>query len=211
MSRMQTLGLSSTPQPTDNLFKRLFWPSIETQYDVDLLGQQGFYVCTAVGGVSFLLLLFLGMPFVGMLTAAVYFLAACGVRERSIAASALAFALYLTGFAGGMVHGGGGNPFVGLVITMLLFSNLRATVLARRWSKQPDDETEFHPSDRSSTSVLDRLSNQLPPKIWPRGKFAFFPLVGLYLLLAVVGLMMTKRIPQPPQQPVMIERLDTRP
>jgi hypothetical protein len=37
---------------TDNLFKRLFWPRIESHYDVDLLGQQGFWVCSIVAVLS---------------------------------------------------------------------------------------------------------------------------------------------------------------
>jgi hypothetical protein len=52
MFGMETLGLSSQPQPTDNLFKRLFWPRIESHYDVDLLGQQGFWVCSIVAVLS---------------------------------------------------------------------------------------------------------------------------------------------------------------
>jgi len=76
MFGMQTLGLSSQPQPTDNLFKRLFWPRIESQYDVDLLGQQGFWVCTIVAVLSLIVMIVLGTPVTGLFSALVFFLAA---------------------------------------------------------------------------------------------------------------------------------------
>jgi hypothetical protein len=129
---MQTLGLSSKSQSTDNLFKRLFWPAIESQYDVDLLGQQGFWVCTIVAVLSLVLMIVFGTPITGIFTALVFFLGGCGVRQRSVAASATVFALYLINWAGGVVLGSVGNPLVPLVILMLLFANVRATILSRR-------------------------------------------------------------------------------
>ena len=87
--RMQTLGLSSQPQPTDNLFKRLFWPAIESQYDVDLIGQQGFWVCTVIAVLSLGMMTLLHMPLTGLFTAVVLFLGGCGVRQRSVAAAGL--------------------------------------------------------------------------------------------------------------------------
>lgn len=193
MTSMQTLGLSSKPQPTDNIFKRLLWPSIESQYDVDLLGQQGFYVCVVVAVMSLAFLTILGMPFLGLFTAVVYFLAGCGVRERSVAAAAMAFALYLTNFVGGLVIGVGGNPLIQLVVLMLLFANVRATLLSRRWSAQPTDNTDFDFADRSTSGLLDRFSNQLPGKVWPIGRYLFFPLAVLLLLLTLLGLVAMKR------------------
>ena len=190
---MQTLGLSSKPQPTDNIFKRLFWPSIENQYDVDLLGQQGFYVCVVVGGLSLLLLTVIGSPIAALLTATVFFLAGCGVRERSVAAAAMAFTLYLTNFLGGFVIGTIGNPLVQSFVLMLLLANLRATLMSRKWSAQPTDETDFDVTERSTSGVMDRFANRLPGRIWPVGRYFFFPLAGVLLLLTVAGLIIMKR------------------
>jgi hypothetical protein len=190
---MQTLGLSSTSQPTDNIFKRLFWPSIENQYDVDLLGQQGFYVCVVVGGLSLLLLTVIGNPIIALLTASVFFLAGCGVRERSVAAAAMAFTLYLTNFLGGFVIGTVGNPLVPLFVLMLLLANVRATLMSRKWSAQPTDGTDFDVAERSTSGVMDRFANRLPAKIWPVGRYCFFPLAGVLLLLTVAGLIIMKR------------------
>src|SRR5579862_4024851 len=124
---MQTLGLSSKPQPTDNLFKRLFWPSIESQYDVDLLGQQGFWVCTIVAAVSLAIMVMLGTPIIGLFSALAFFLGECGVRQRSVVAATMVFALYLVNWVSGFIIGTVGNPLVPLVILMLLFANVRAT------------------------------------------------------------------------------------
>ena len=108
--KMQTLGLSSKPQPADNIFKRLFWPAIESQYDVDLLGEQGFWICTVVAVLSLVLTAILGTPISGAFTALVFFLGGCGVRPRSVAAAALVFCLYLVNFVGGIAIGSFGNP-----------------------------------------------------------------------------------------------------
>src|ERR1700691_5952777 len=110
--KMQTLGLSSKPQPADNIFKRLFWPAIESQYDVDLLGQQGFWICTVVAVLSLVLTAILGTPISGAFTALVFFLGGCGVRQRSVAAAALVFCLYLVNFVGGIAIGSFGNPLI---------------------------------------------------------------------------------------------------
>jgi hypothetical protein len=191
---MQTLGLSSQPQPADNMFKRLFWPSIESQYDVDLIGKQGFYVCVVVAIVSLLSLLILGMPIAGLFTALVYFVAGCGVRERSIAASVFALILYATNFIGGMVVGSFGNPFIQTVIMMLLLANVRATVISRRWLQNPKDELEAELPTRAQTSLIDRFANQLPAVVWPKGKYLFYPLATIFLMLTIAGLVRMKRV-----------------
>jgi len=184
---MQTLGLSSSPQPTDNIFKRLLWPAVESQYDVDLLGQQGFWVCTIVATLSLVLMLALRMPITGLITAIVFFLGGCGVRERSIPSALLVFVLYLWNLVGGIILGSFGNPLLQIVILMLLFANIRATILSRRWVAEPFEDGENELPERSNSSLSERFANRLPEKLWPTGKYVFFPLAIIVLLLSVVG------------------------
>jgi hypothetical protein len=190
---MQTLGLSSQPQPADNLFKRLFWPSIESQYDVDLLGQQGFWVCTVVAVLSLVVMVVLGMPVSGAFTALVFFLGGCGVRQRSVAAAALVFCLYLVNFAGGVAIGSFGNPLIQGVVLMLLFANVRATVLSRRWMAQPVDPADQELPERSMMTIADRFANKLPVTIWHKTRYVFFPLAGILFLLTIAGVVIMKR------------------
>jgi hypothetical protein len=190
---MQTLGLSSKPQPADNLFKRLFWPAIESQYDVDLLGQQGFWVCTIVAVLSLVIMVVLGTPIAGAFTALVFFLGGCGVRQRSVAAAALVFSLYLVNFIGGIAIGSFGNPLIQGVVLMLLFANVRATVLSRRWMAQPSDSIDQELPERSMETVPDRFANRLPAALWPKSRYVFFPLAGILLLLTIAGVVVMKR------------------
>jgi hypothetical protein len=195
---MQTLGLTSKPQPADNIFKRLFWPAIESQYDVDLLGQQGFWICTGVALMSLVLLTVLGMPMSGLFTAIVFFLGGCGVRERSIAVAAMVFFLYLWNLIAAIILGGFGNPVFQLMILMLLFANVRATILSRRWVAQPSENDLNDLPERSQLSVAERFANRLPVKLWPNSKYVFFPLAAILLLLSVTGVVMSKRRVQVP-------------
>jgi hypothetical protein len=192
MVGMQTLGLSSKPQPTDNLFKRLLWPAIESQYDVDLLGQQGFWVCTIIAVMS-LVLLVMGTPVIAVVTAIIFFLGGCGVRQRSIPASIFVSLLYLVNFVGGITLGSPGNPLIQTVVVMLLFANVRATVLSQRWITQPVGTGDQELPERLTESFTDRFSNVLPAKLWPVGRYVFFPMVVITLLLTIVGFVAMKK------------------
>jgi hypothetical protein len=191
--QMQTLGLSSQPQPADGLLKRLFWPSIESQYDVDLLGQQGFWICSIVALLSLVLLAFLHMPGTGFFTAVVFFLGGCGVRQRSLAAASLVFAMYLVNLIAEFALGSRGNPFVSSVILMILFANIRATVLSRRWIAQAVNPIEHEFPERSIETTKDKFANVLPAWLWPKTRYAFFPLAALLLLLTIAGTVMLKK------------------
>jgi hypothetical protein len=190
---MQTLGVASTPQPTDGLFKRLFWPTIENQYDVDLVGQQGFWICFIIAVISTVMLIATGQLLIGLLVGITYFLAGLGVRERSIAAAVLIFACYFLDRLSSvelMILGsaGVGNPFVVSVATLLLFSNVRATILSRKWwaPETPADIGEL--PEQTNTTFFDKVANSMPPAVWPKGRFVFYPLAGLLLLMTVLGM-----------------------
>jgi hypothetical protein len=188
---MQTLGLASEEKPSDGMFKRLFWPTIGNQYDVDLVGQQGFWLCTIVAVLSLVMSTLGHQPLIGLLLAVTYFIGGTGVRERSIAAAVLVFLCFLmdrivtfeTMLSGILLTG----PVVGLIALMLLFANVRATVLSRRWAsgRTPEDIREL--PERSTTSFPDKMANVLPPALWPTGQYLFYPLVTIVLLLSLLA------------------------
>lgn len=198
---MQTLGLSSAPQPTDGMFKRLFWPEIANEYDVDLVGQQGFWICFAVAVLSAIFSFVTGHPILGVFIGLTYYLGGLGVRQRNTAAAILVFLCYLLDrvvSVESIILGlpGGGNPLLGLVATMLLFANVRATFLSRSWNTagSPTEVTEM--PERTTSSLGDKLSNVMPEKLWPAGRFVFFPLAAILLLvslLSIIGLPFVKQ------------------
>lgn len=217
---MQTLGLSNAAQPTDNLFKRLLWPEIANGYDVDLVGQQGFWLCFVVAAFSVIVSIATGQFLLGILVGATYLLGAMGVRERSVAAAALIFFSYLLGQLENVEITylglpGGGNPILGIVAAMLLFANIRATLLARRWQRTgtPSDISEL--PERMTSSLGDKLANILAEKLWPKGRYAFYPLaiiVIVFSILSMVGLpiMKAKQAAAVPDGAVMVDTLPSR-
>lgn len=188
---MQTLGLASEQKPTDGLLKRLFWPTIENAYDVDLIGKQGFWLCVILAAFSAVTLAVMGHGVYGILVGVTYFLAGVGVRERSLPAAIVVFLSYLIDRLDGLVlmpYGlGGGNPLVAVVGVMLLFANVRATWLAQNWSRsgRQDDVVDF--PARVNTSLADRLVNVWPRAIWPSGQFLFYPLAAALVVLTTIG------------------------
>jgi hypothetical protein len=182
------------------MFKRLFWPEIANEYDVDLVGQQGFWICFAVAVISTVVSLFTGHSLLGVFIGATYFFGALGVRQRNTAAAVLIFICYLLdrvvsveSMALGL--GGAGNPLLGIVATMLLFANVRATILSRGWqtSLTPSEESDM--PERMTSSFGDKLANVLPEKLWPRSQYVFFSLASiliLFLLMSMVGLPIMK-------------------
>ena len=201
---MQTLGLASEQKPTDGMLKRLFWPTIENAYDVDLIGKQGFWLCVMVAVLSAVSLAVMGHGFYGIFVALSYLLAGIGVRERSLPAAVVIFSCYLLDRVIGLIlipYGlGGSSPLVGTVVLMLLFANVRATWLARNWSRsgRNDDVVEFPTS--VNTSFADRFANVWPRAIWPSGQFLFYPLAAALVVLMIVGTATLVRRQQAVQQ-----------
>jgi hypothetical protein len=186
---MQTLGLASEIKPTDGMFKRLFWPTIENQYDLDLVSVQGFWVCVVVGVLSFVVLLATGQIWAGALVAVTYVLGATGVRERSVAAAVLIFVCYMTDRVGGLFMG---QPSIGVIpiaSMLLLFANVRATILAHRWRRFGTPE-QTDAIELAQGSLTEKVANVMPAKVWPIGRFVFFPLAGVLLALTIAGVAM---------------------
>ena len=193
---MQTLGLASEGKPTDGMLKRLFWPTIENQFDLDAVSVQGFWVCTVCAVLSMILLISTGNALIGIVIGVTFFLGGMGVRERSIAAAVLVFSCYaldkvlsiesliVTG-----VHTGG-SPVIGIVTFTLLLANVRGTMLARKWRMEaarggyvPDPDAM---PERMTSTFGDKLANVMPAKFWPGAKFVFFPLAALLLGFTLV-------------------------
>lgn len=194
---MSILGLDGRPQRGDNILQRIFWPSNHAG-EADALGQQGYWVCLFVGLISAAIAVFTGRPVIGLLILVFYWLGGIGVREHSISAAiivalgyimALAFVIAMHRLPG----------FLDIAITAVLLGNIRGTYIASSWMAKGD--LEAFP-DRLNVTFFDKLVDQLPAKLWPKGKYVFLSvsiLYGAMLVLGMIGVMRTQRA-QPPQQ-----------
>lgn len=186
---MQLTDILIDRHPADGFVKRLFWPRIASQRDVDLVGQQGFWICAFVAAVWMVGGMFTQRPYLDAVIGLTYLMAAMGIRQHSVPAAVLAFAgLFLDRLAAleAMLLDvpGGGNPRVGLVAILLLFLNIRATLLAHRWQAEMSETG----ASLSATSLRDRFANRWPPFAWPRVRHVFYALAGLVILTSVVAL-----------------------
>jgi hypothetical protein len=194
---MQTLGLSEGGKKTDGRLKSLFWPTIENAWDVDYLGQQGFWVCLVIGifNLAAFLLLASFMPAtaartvmlaIGTAMFFVHWVGGMGVREHSFPAALTVFVVYVVNqLASGQAPG-----ILPILIGALLLSNVRATYLASRW--KPVSEDEDRPT-RFNETFRDKLVDQLPAKLWPILKIPFFIGAALVLLAILWGSLVVMR------------------
>lgn len=188
---MQSLDLSGSSKKSDGRLKSLLWPAVDNAWDVDYLGQQGFWICLVIGVLSFIFVYVftgeLGGPAghrIGLIVAiamfVVYFIGGMGVRESSWPAAAMVFAIYAVNLLGS-----GNFPGVLAIIAgAVLLSNVRATVLASRW--KPAAEGEDRPM-RFNETLRDKLVDQLPPRAWPILRIPFFILASVLLLFLLYG------------------------
>src|ERR1700690_1592205 len=108
MLLMSTLGLSGPPQQDEGLFKRLLWPSVRNSHDVDLLGQQGFWLCHIIAVLSAVMGIATAHPVAAAFTFIFYVMGGFGLREGSVAAAALVLAAWLLDrIAAIILHKGG--------------------------------------------------------------------------------------------------------
>jgi hypothetical protein len=175
---METLGLSGSVERSDGRLKSLFWPSIQNGADVDYLGAQGYWVCTAVAILSFVFLTINGQPITGVAILLFYYVGGAGVRERSRYAALVVFVMYLldTLLMPGVVR---------IILCALLLSNLRATWIAATW--RPESEEATLPP-RLSETLADKVADQLPPWLWPKVRIAYYIYSSGFLLLVIFGL-----------------------
>ncbi len=176
---MQTLGLSDSTPRTESRLKTLFWPSIQSASDVDYLGAQGYWVCTAVALVSVVVLIFRGNSILGPVVFLFYYLGGIGVRERSRYAATVVLLMYVLDalFA---------TPGVLTVLfAALLLSNLRATWTASSW--KPDSEAAILPP-RFGDTWAEKFADKLPAFLWPKIRVLYYIFSGGYLVLIAFGL-----------------------
>ena len=163
---MQTLGLSdSTPKPESRL-KALFWPRIRHEYDADYIAQQGLWLCWILAGLTLAIGLVVSRSALVLIDAAYLLLGGVGVRQGSRFAAIVVFVNYSIMVA---VTGPG---VMSVIFLGLLLSNVRGTWLAAKWRL---NATEPPPIPMEVT-FLDRVSNRLPARIWPTGRWLFYPL-----------------------------------
>jgi hypothetical protein len=185
---MQTLGLSDSTPRTENRLKSLFWPSIKSGADVDYLAVQGFWVCTAVGVLSFVFLVMAGQPITGFAIFLLFHLGGVGVREHNPFAAAIVLIYYLVDFLASFLFVVTTSPGIGVVkviVIALLFSNLRATWIASGW-KPESDEAVLPP--RMGDTFADKLSDKWPAFIWPKIKVLYYIFSFVLLVLTVAGI-----------------------
>lgn len=187
---MQSLNLSGDQKKSDGRLKSLFWPAVENAWDVDYLGQQGFWICLFIAVIS---LVWAAIPAfeipnlalrglalaIGAIVSFMYLVGGMGVRQSSWPAALAVFFLYAidqvsTGRVG----------VLSIIIGAVLLSNVRATILASRW--KPATEDEDRPT-RFNETFRDKLVDQLPPRAWPIAKYPFYILAVLLLVLMLAG------------------------
>ncbi len=188
MAAMQSLNLSGDSKKSDGRLKSLFWPSVESAWDVDYLGQQGFWICAAIAIINFAFISLAGFEFsnpatraadfvLGLTFSFVFFVGGMGVRESSWSAAVMIFTLYVFNQLAPPPRAPG---ILSVIFAGVLLSNVRATFLASRW--KPTDENEDRPT-RFSETFRDKLVDQVPPKLWPVLKIPFFLASSLLLIL----------------------------
>lgn len=183
---MQTLGLSSESKRSDGRLKSIFWPTVENAWDVNYLGQQGFWICLVIAVFQMIGTALVGTPLflvLGAVTFLIFFMGGMGVRESSWPAAALVFTIFFAGMVDTFTRG---RPpgILTILAAAVLLSNVRAAFLASEW--RPAAEGEDRPT-RFNETLSDKLVDQFPAKVWPILKVPFFIIASLYLLLIFVG------------------------
>jgi len=183
---MQTLGLSGESRRSDGRLKSIFWPRVENAWDVNYLGQQGFWICVVVAVFQLAAAAFSGNLIVLVLqviAALVFLVGGMGVREASWPAAAMVFGLSFVGLLTTMAMGE--LPGVIAVVTVgVLLSNVRAAFLASEW--KPAGEGEDRPT-RFNETMVDKIVDQLPAKFWPRIQPYFFAVGAALFALELIG------------------------
>lgn len=106
-----------------------------------------------------------------------------GVREANWPAAAMVFSIFFASMLGTLAMGRLPGV-VTVIVAGVLLSNVRAAFLASEW--KPVDENEDRPT-RFNETFADKLSDQLPAKLWPAIQIPFFTLASILLLLELLG------------------------
>jgi hypothetical protein len=193
---METLNLSESTPRSENRAKTLFWPTIENEIDVDTVTRQGFWLCFVVGVFSVIFNLSQGDAVSALMEGSFFLLAGVGVRRRSIAAAIGAFIVYsLTTL---ILLKLGQFGVVRIFMMALLLANVRGTWLSaklRRTATEP-------PPVPQEGGLADKLCDQWPIAIWPWGRWLFYVLLPIMVILMTIAAfvpadLLKQQIPQP--------------
>lgn len=175
---MQTLGLADSTPRSENRIKALLWPSIENATDVDYLGTQGLWLCVLFGSLNLVFGFLSGHEVVGVFIFLLYFLGGIGVRQGSIVAALMVFLFAVVDTLAA------GPGILRIVALAILLANLRGTWLASRWEPN-SSEAEAPP--RLNETFGDKLSDQLPPWLWPKIRYLYYIYAFIMLILTTAG------------------------
>jgi hypothetical protein len=205
MQSMQTFDLSSTQQPAEGVFRRLLWPRVANQQDVDRVGQQGFWVCVAVAAAWSVGAFFTAHVGLGLLIGATYFLGALGLRKHSVSAAVLMFLCLFLDRAASLEAlwlgvPGGGDPRIGLVAMVLLLLNIRATILSQQWQSRMALTERGERAAGPAMPFADKLVNQIPGALWPRTRYFFYPLATLIVMTSLMAMLWLPEMSDKQQQ-----------
>jgi hypothetical protein len=121
--------------------------------------------------------------FLSAFEAAFYVLAGIGVRMQSRAAALGAFAMYLLNAVAMQMQTGRGFSVVRLIFLALLLANVRGIWLSASFQPSESDP----PPVRLNETWRDKLADQWPAAIWPWGRYVFYVLAALGLVLGALG------------------------
>ena len=185
---MQILGLSPSTPRTENRLKMLFWPSVQSSSDVEVITQQGFWVCMIVAGMTLFFSLLQGMYIAGILEFVFFFMGGIGVRCRSRFAATAVFLLYFLStlaLFGALLHPLG---IVRVVFLALLLANVRATWLSVRLPLAASQSAAV-----PNRTFWEKFSDRFPALVWPELRWVFYIFSVPWLALNLFGLIMILR------------------
>ena len=191
---METLGLSGPPPQKDSLFRRLLWPSADS-VDADILGQQGFWLCLILALGAGIISAFQGHIVFGVLFGVFYFLCGIGIREHDVPAAIAAAAVYLVNIGMEILIARHPPGWLTLLVALLLIANIRGCAIASRWAKAGDPDLI---PIRLNQTWQDKLVDQMPAKVWPRFRVAFYVLSAMVFLLTLADRIATVMHPHAP-------------
>jgi hypothetical protein len=181
---MEQLGLSHSTARSEGRLKSIFWPTIRHETDVDNIGRQGFWICCIVALGNLVFSLFGGWLIAGLFESVFFFLGGIGVRQRSRVAAVALFISY--GLATLVV----GFSVLRIVLLALLLANIRGTWLSAKWRPLA---TEPPPVPLTET-IWDKFSSTLPIYVWPAGRWVFYVLAVVEIVVLLAALLIPKSL-----------------
>lgn len=182
---MQTLGLSPSTPKTESRLKTLLWPTIRHESDVEVVAQQGFWICFVVAAFTLIVGVLQGFFVTASFESGFFFLGGIGVRQRSRFAAIVVFSTYLLSTIMILRFLLQGPGIVRIIFLALLLANVRASWLSAKWPA-----TERRPLPESLTETFgDKLADRVPAYLWPKLKWIFYAATGLEAALLLLVLL----------------------